>query len=337
MTSETERPDIEVLLATWNGARFLEAQLDSLFAQSERGFCVLVGDDGSDDGTLAILDRYERSFPGVLRRLEPAPRRLGPLANFARLLDAASARYVMFCDQDDVWLPGKIAKSLELMRDVERAHGNDWPVLVHTDLAVVDASCRELGPSFAVFSGIDPQRNTVPALLLGNVVTGCTIMANRALYAAARPVPAGATMFDHWLALVAAGIGTVAYLDEATCLYRQHAHNAIGAQRAGAVSLARRAARSLFGTANLRVLAKFTNHATALAERFSDRLGPENFTCAKAFAGVWALPRHRRFASLFGLGLMKPGLVANIGLFILLTRDGGRLAARRGAGSDIFR
>ena len=321
MSSVIGEKTVEVLLATHNGERFLGALLDSLLDQSERGFTVLASDDQSRDGTLAILERCSFENPGFLRILEPAGVRLGASANFGRLLDAASADTVFFCDQDDVWLPRKIADSLLLMREAEAAAGDDLPVLVHTGLAVVDSNLAELSPSFARYVGINPARNGFAALLLGNIATGCTVLANRALYGLARPIPPGILMFDHWLAQVAAATGRIAYLDRATILYRQHDANVIGSMRKGTASVWLRVKRILFSDATLLVLLALSRHAALLIERYGTRMDPQAMDQARTLATLWARPRWRRFGALQRAGLRKPNVIACLGLFVLLLRN----------------
>lgn len=315
-------PAIEILLATCNGARHLPAQLDSLLGQTLRDFTVLASDDGSSDETRAILERYAAMHPGFLSILPAADRRLGASPNFGRLLDAARADYVAFCDQDDVWQADKLQKSLALMRATEAEFGADMPVLVHTDLAVVDANLGELGPSFWRYVGIDPARHSFGDLLLGNIATGCTLLANRALYEAARPVPDFALMFDFWLAQVAAGLGRIVSLEQATVLYRQHPGNLIGAQRTGSASFLARVKRTLLSDRTLRVLTSFSRHAAELDQRYGARLTPTYRRQAQALAGVWRLPLYSRYASLHRAGLRKANSAANIAMALLLLRRG---------------
>ncbi len=157
---------------------------------------------------------------------------LGACGNFSRLLEQADAPYVMFCDQDDVWLPDKIEITLAAMRELERQHGAETPLLVHTDLMVVDERLNRLGKSLWLFQCTEPQRLTkLNRLLMQNFATGCTVMINRALRDLAVPVPAEALMYDWWLALVATAFGRVAAVEDPTVLYRQHGRNDTGATR----------------------------------------------------------------------------------------------------------
>ena len=197
-------PRIDVLLATHNGADFLDAQL-RIAAGAERSRV-------SPPGARRRLDRrHSRAagrvvarWPGKIELIDGGGPRLGACGIFAALLARSEADYVMFCDQDDVWLPEKIARTLGKMIAVERETAADCPLLVHTDLAVVDESLRPLSPSYWRYQHLDVRRGaTLNRLLMQNVATGCAAMANRALVRKAAPIPPEAVLHDWWLALVA--------------------------------------------------------------------------------------------------------------------------------------
>jgi Glycosyl transferase family 2 len=314
-------PACEVLLATYNGARFLPALLESLFAQGDADFTLIVRDDCSADGTPALLAAWAERHPGRIRILPSPPRRQGACANFAALVDAAGADRLFFCDQDDVWLPGKMAESLAEMDRLVARHGRDAALLVHTDLAVVDEDLRPLGGSFCRYAAIDPARNAMGELLLGNVATGCTMLVNRALLDAARPVPAGVLMYDHWFAQVAATVGHIAFIDRPTVLYRQHGGNVVGVEPAGAGRFLRSIVRTLLTDDVLKVLRAYSHHAAVLDERFGQGLDPARRRQLQAMASVWSLPRHRRMTHLLRAGLRKPSLAGNVAMALLLLRD----------------
>ena len=147
-------------------------------------------------------------------------------------------------------------------------------------------------------------------------------MANRALYELARPIPAEALMFDHWLAQVAAGVGTIAYLDAPTVLYRQHNANAIGARPKSTRSFAARVELIVLSEAVLRVLSRYSQHAAELTARYSHQLAPKDARKARTLAGIWDEPRLKRIFTIMASGLFKASLVTNLGLMALLLRDG---------------
>jgi glycosyltransferase involved in cell wall biosynthesis len=223
-------PQVDILLATYNGEKFLEELLESIFTQSYLHFRILVRDDGSSDGTSMILDRYVDRYPKKIVRII-SPQQLGTKNNFSELMHHTESPYVFFCDQDDVWFPDKIANSLLKMSRLENEFGPDTPLLVHTDLKVVDENLQMINPSFWNFAGLKPYRShSLNRILLQNVVTGCTALINKPLLQLARPIPPGAVMHDWWIAIVAAAFGKIATIDRATMYYRQHPSNMLGAK-----------------------------------------------------------------------------------------------------------
>ncbi len=309
-------PPIDVLLATHNGADFLDAQLRSLREQSEQGFRLLVRDDASTDATPALLEEWSARWPGKMELLDGGGLRLGACGSFAALLARSDADYAMFCDQDDVWLPEKIARTLGKMTAVERESGPDRPLLVHTDLAVVDASLRPLAPSYWRYQHLDVRRGvTLNRLLMQNVATGCAAMANRALVRKAVPIPAEAVLHDWWLALVAAAFGRIERLDEPTVCYRQHAGNQVGAVRWDLAHLARKAGKLWDCGYLVEALAAGTRQAGAFLERFGPELTPPQRRAIEAFAGLGGCGFFRRRWRLARHGFYRSGLLRNLGLF----------------------
>ncbi|MCB1213224.1 MAG: hypothetical protein KDK40_02900, partial [Chlamydiia bacterium] len=132
--------------------------------------------------------------------------------------------YAMFCDQDDVWLSDKVERSLEEMQRLEALHGFSTPLLVHTDLRVVDSDLEEIGPSFWKVAKLNPQtRGDLRHFLVQNCAVGCTFFFNRALTERTGEIPdRGVIMHDWWRALVAAAYGKISALNEPRILYRRH-------------------------------------------------------------------------------------------------------------------
>jgi glycosyltransferase involved in cell wall biosynthesis len=309
-------PTIDVLMATYNGARFVDQQIESIFAQPGRPLRLVVRDDGSTDGTPAILARQAAQRAGRIEIVENGGHRLGARDSFAELLEHSTADYVMFADQDDVWQPGRTAKMLRRMEQVEAESGRKTPILVHTDLAVVDSQLRPIHPSFFRYERLEPRRGSaLNRLLVQNVVTGCASLINRALARCAAPIPAEAVMHDWWLGLVAAALGRVECLPEATVLYRQHGRNRIGAKRwgaryvlLGALSLVGR--RGFSGR-----LEQTQRQATALLDRFGPDLTPAKRTLLAAYGSLAAQNAFQRRVLLVRYGFYKSGWIRNLGLF----------------------
>ncbi|MBN2475449.1 MAG: glycosyltransferase family 2 protein [Pirellulales bacterium] len=228
-----DSPKAFIVLGTCNGARYLSELVDSVRRQSYRDWTMLVRDDQSDDGTAALLEQLAAEDPRLVI-LPGDSRREGPIGNFARLLESARDRgadYVLPADQDDVWLPEKISRQMELMRRTEVEAGAGEPVLVYSDLSVVDAGLRTVHPSFFRHGRFrrnppDPLRT----LLAHNFIPACAMLLNRPLLELVLPVPPCVPMHDWWIALCAAAAGRLACVSQAMLLYRQHGHNTVGAR-----------------------------------------------------------------------------------------------------------
>lgn len=216
---------VDILLACYQGEAYLRSQLDSLFLQSYSHFRVLARDDGSTDQTYAILQDYAKRYPEKIHII-PSGTKLGVVGNFNALLEVATADFVFFCDQDDVWKENKIELSLKNMEGVS------GPLLLHTDLEIVDEKMQVLHPSFLSNAGINPKiGKTLNRLLVQNMVTGCTVAINKPLRELVYPFPKQTLMHDWWMALTAAACGQIITILEPTVLYRQHSQNVIGAKR----------------------------------------------------------------------------------------------------------
>lgn len=223
---------IEILLATFNGAAYLEEQIESILAQDYSSWRVLARDDGSTDDTVHILRAYERRFPDRFRVLSPGRPLASAKENFLSLMKSSSSPYLCFCDQDDVWTSEKLTLTLRSMHSLEATWGKGLPLLVFTDLRLVDEKLALLHESFWRHEKLDPNRiRRLSAILVQNVVTGCTAMVNRPLANLAVRMPREARMHDHWIALLASALGKALPLNEQTVMYRQHDRNALGARK----------------------------------------------------------------------------------------------------------
>lgn len=223
-----------ILMSTYNGARYLHQQIDSIVAQTDHDWRLIIRDDGSTDATPAILGYYAKAHPERISVMSDNRRNVGALRSFERLLEQvpAEADYVMFADQDDVWLPEKVAVTKAKMQELEAVHGKQKPIVVHTDLKVVNQDLKEMHPSFWRFSNIRPEilDRDVHYLGICNAVTGCAMMMNRAALTISLPFADYAFMHDWWIAeKVMTEGGIVCPLAQPTILYRQHLSNVVGA------------------------------------------------------------------------------------------------------------
>lgn len=312
MTTGDDR--IDVLLATYQGARFVEAQIDSVLAQEHPHLRLLIRDDGSTDGTLAIVERYAARWPETITLIEGTGN-LGSCGNFSALLQRVEAPYVMFCDQDNLWLPGRIDGLLRHMRRLEAELGPDRPILVHTDLTVVDEALHVLCPSFWTYQHLDPRRgSTLNRLLIQNVVTGCAAMLNRALVQKAGPIPPQAMMHDWWLALVAAAFGRLECLPDASILFRQHGTNQIGAVRWNVAHVVRKAATFWDRRLVVQGMQQTQRQARALWERFGPELTPTQREAVEAYIALGQESFLRRRWLVLHHGFYRTGWLRNLSL-----------------------
>jgi glycosyltransferase involved in cell wall biosynthesis len=218
---------IDVLMSTYNGSRYLREQIESILGQTFPDFRLMIRDDGSVDDTREILESYARKDERVTIA-EDDLGNLGASRSFMRLIEISDAPFFMLSDQDDVWLPEKIALSKAKIDEMGARFG-DMPLLAFTDLKIVSETLDEIDGSMWHYQRLNPNISSDWGdLLAQNVVTGCTIIANRAVAQASLPFALPEMMHDHWLAVNAAKYGRVEYVPEPTVLYRQHGKNIAG-------------------------------------------------------------------------------------------------------------
>jgi hypothetical protein len=310
---------IDILLSTYNGERFVERQIESIVSQMDCRCRLLIRDDGSSDGTRSIIQRFVARQPGQIVQVDEKAPRLGTCRSFGRLLAHADADYIVFSDQDDVWLPGRIAMPLARIQAVEAEAGRGTPVLAHTDLIVVDEHLRTIAPSFWSYSNLNPQRGSrLNQLLVQNVVTGSATMVNRALARLASPIPPGAVLHDWWLGLVASAFGRIEAIPEKTVLYRQHGSNSLGATSYGWRYVARRTMQVLCQGATTTCFRRAQGQALALLERFGASLHPHEKAAIGTFVNLKRAGFFDRRLLMLKHGFFGTGRLRNLGWLMMI-------------------
>jgi glycosyltransferase involved in cell wall biosynthesis len=234
MKSCAGKLDVSVVLCTHNGSRFVAEQVRSILAQRPAPRQLVVGDDASNDDTVAIIERTvaamnaetpELDIELIVLRRQVA---LGVSANFEGTMARARGPLIALSDQDDVWPIGRLARLVPLFND-------PTVQLVHTDASLVDAEGEATGESLLGALEVSSQErfslvagNAWSILLRRNLVTGATVVLRREFGHRAMPFPT-AWLHDEWLAMLAAAEGGVRLVDEPLLNYRQHGENEIGA------------------------------------------------------------------------------------------------------------
>lgn len=222
---------VAILLATFNGAKYIQRLIDSICQQSYANFLLYIHDDGSSDDTLKTIYEYEDKRIIVLK---DSSCKRGAKGSFIWLLEQVDADYYMFCDQDDLWLPFKIEQSLDFIKIFEKDNP-EKPVCIHTDSAVADANYNIISKSLWKQSRIKPEfLEKKDYIQVFNCVTGCTMMFNQKAKECASPFNEIAPMHDFWVAYqTLAHGGILTHLPVSTMLYCQHGNNEVGANDVG--------------------------------------------------------------------------------------------------------
>lgn len=305
---------VDILLATYCGEKYLKAQLDSLLAQTVQDIRIIIRDDGSTDNSIQIINDYCNKYPDKVFSVKGEPTG-SAIKNFAKLLDLSENDYIMFCDQDDIWLPDKVEKTLAAMREAEGTAG-EIPVLVHSDLKVVDHELNVISNSFFDFQKLDPNNKTLPHLLVQNYVTGCTVMINRALKQKCGKIPDNCMMHDWWLALVAVIFGKIVCISKPTMLYRQHGDNQVGAQAVHGIAFIKRKLTTL-SDVRKNYNATYTQ-AQLLLDYYGDSLNDEQKDIIATYCKIKKMNKFKKIRTVQKYGFKKATRLRVIGQYFLM-------------------
>lgn len=220
---------IAILLATYNGAKYLKVQLDSLFAQTSQDWTLFVHDDGSTDNTIDIIKSYQEKYGDKIVIIDDGIRGLRARNNFFHLLEIVDSEYYMFCDQDDYWNPDMIDTFLSALEGI-KCKSQEKPLLIHSNYSVVDSSLNIIYESYWDKVGIDPKDVYSEGLIsIANPIRGANALINNALKSKIVPVQDNLLMYDSWLSLVAARVNALIIpIYRPTNLYRIHNSNCLG-------------------------------------------------------------------------------------------------------------
>ena len=219
---------VAVIMSTYNGERYLSEQIDSLLAQSDVDASLYIRDDGSSDGTLSLLEEYGRKNDNIT---VTKGNNVGVGSSFMAALKSAGIRadYYAFADQDDIWLPEKLHRAIDCIKEL----GEGRPVCYCSNQTLVDARGEIIGIRHK-----EPVDTGYLQILCNNMVTGCTMVWNRELQrilSDGKYTPSSRLLkkriHDVWAAMVAAVVGTIYYDNDSYIYYRQHENNVVGVRR----------------------------------------------------------------------------------------------------------
>jgi glycosyltransferase involved in cell wall biosynthesis len=282
-----------IAMCTYNGARYLKEQLESLASQTRLPDELIICDDSSSDETVEIVRAFAVSAPFAVN-LEVNQKTLGSTQNFARAIQLCQGDLIALCDQDDIWLPAKL-ESIETLFAERSSVG-----LVFSDAELVDERLQPLGHKLWGQLGFDHERRrlvdngrALDLLLPGWTVTGATMAFRSKFLPLILDIPNDLPMIhDGWIALIVATVADVAFIDEPLIKYRQHV-----SQQIGAPDKKSKEEDELKGFAAVRTAMNRRNSYVELIEigqrvrqRLLDRC--EVFECGKALAQLEARLAH---------------------------------------------
>lgn len=219
---------IDILLATYNGEKFIEEQIESILNQTYKNFRLIISDDCSKDNTRQILKEYEKKDKRI--KIYYQEKNLGYVKNFEFLLSKVENEIYALSDQDDVWNCDKIEKTYNKLV-------NSNVDLVFSDLEVVNEKLETIYSSFNKYMLLDRKikkyKDSYLMQYLYNCVTGCTLMTKKKFIKDILPIPTTSkyVIHDTWIGLVTLLNGKIDYLDETTIKYRQHGNNQVGTDK----------------------------------------------------------------------------------------------------------
>lgn len=290
---------VNILMATYNGEKFLAQQIESIQKQTFKEWNLLIRDDGSGDKTCDIIRNFTAKDSRIRFINENEHHNLGVIKSFFTLVNYEVADFYFFSDQDDVWLPEKLSVSLEAAQH----KASDVPLLVYTDLKVVNQELNILQDSMIRAQSHHANTTLLPELT-ENTVTGGTMMINHAL-AEKWFTPNDILMHDWFLALLAASLGEIIYLDLPTQLYRQHDNNVLGARTMDKrFKILREGPKSIF-TRYWKLIHDSQKQASLIVDKYGDIMTANDLELIKCFIKIDKQPFMTRLRWLWKYGYSK--------------------------------
>ncbi|MCR5685041.1 MAG: glycosyltransferase family 2 protein [Lachnospiraceae bacterium] len=328
---------IDIIMATYNGARYIAEQIRSILGSDEKDIRVLVYDDMSEDETPDIVKSFADKAPGKVFCFKNEIR-YGHCANFLQGLKKAvreyPAEYYMFSDQDDLWLKDKISLCLARIRSLEtntadrsvdeesrtakrssEGVSSCTPCMVFTDAILVNADAEPTGMTFIKADRLDASKTDLAHLLMENKCQGCTMMINNALAGMIGSYDERVRYHDWWIALIASAFGRIGFIDTPTLMHRQHEDNAVG--QGSFTDYLRGRLHSGRKDARERLKATF-DQAAAFYKYYGRQLRRKDRMIVRAFLKLKDMNAVGKRVALLRYGYLKSGPARNAGLMMYI-------------------
>ena len=216
----TKNEKIDILMATYNGEKYLEEQIDSIINQTYRNWNLLIRDDGSEDETLKIVENYEKK-DNRIKSIKDNKGNLGIVKNFEELLKSSNSELIMFSDQDDIWIENKLEKYIEITNSLGKKQ-----FLIHSDAILCDINKNILKKTFISKRAL---KTGLENIFFNYFVQGATVLITKELKEFILPFPDEVYLHDRYIHLMTELFFERIFINESLLYYRQHANNQVGA------------------------------------------------------------------------------------------------------------
>jgi len=302
------QPMVTILMATYHGDKYLVAQLESILAQTYQNWELIIRDDNSKDATQQIITDY-LSTDKRIKQIKSGDLHGTACRNFSQLFDWAyqeKKQYILFADQDDVWLPNKIEQSLHHIEEEEKKYGEKTPLVKYSKFKFIDGEGNPIHTLLKL-----PANLSLKVLLTENYAWGCTMILNRAAIDLIKHIPPESVNHDYYIALVVSAFGRVSLIDEALVLYRQHQNNVSG--NVDKMSFSSRFKR-YFKNSAVMIKPLTENYALVKSfyERYSTQLPQAQRLLIAGFLAAYQAGFFELLKTLLKFGIFKIGLGKNL-------------------------
>lgn len=291
-------------MAAYNGENYIKEQINSILKQTIKDWHLYICDDCSSDNTVDIVLDYVNKYPDKITLVQNSEN-MGHKATFFKLLKMSKGDYVFTCDQDDVWKKDKIAVTLKGFDNEDLS----TPILVHTDLTIVNQKLEITSASMIKSQHIDVRKSKPNDMLVQNIVTGCTMAMNRALVNLIYE-PKKVPVHDWWIAAVAAFMGKIKFVNKSTIYYRQHSENSVGAK---VMSIDYIVERMKKGQYNKYMLSLSYDLASEILACYGTRLKGDERQMLKSYSKMNEKNKIEKIKIVSRYKLWKSGIIRKIG------------------------